>query len=359
MRDVMDSRIAIFVAIAVIASAIALPGIDGADSDSEIFTYYELLDANGKLVYKEVSSATSIDKDTKEFVVELTDSLCDDTDEAKAYADRTVREALTALYLSNPMIPYIWDYPVKDTQVEPEITIVKVTRPDGTESTHYVVSKVTFSLTVPEGITSDSMKELNEALKDFEVSGSTDADKVKNIMSELDKVYFHEDEEGTISNIYSALVKKQTTSAGVAQAFVALCKLNNIPVITVSGTDLLATNEPGMSYWNYVYLEGDVDGETVMSWYIVDPTYAVSTGIAGYLTEVSYDGKTYSMSSAHYVDLGITGEVSLQVPQLAKEKYVPVGGIPFLEQWGEAILIIAIGVVMIGSMFYAMRKDII
>lgn len=358
MGDVMVSKTAVFVALAVIASAMLLPGMDADVSDSEVFTYYAQLDVNGKLVYKEVNAATSVESETKEFIIDFNDSsLFDDTDGAKAYADKTVREALTALYLSNPMVPYVWDYPVVETTVDAEIILVTVKHGE-VETTYYAVDNVKFSLKVPEGITSDSMKELNDALKNFPVSGSTDADKVKSIMSELDKVYFEKDEEGKISNIYSALVLKKTTSAGVAQAFTVLCKMNNIPAVTVSGSDLLATNET-FSYWNYVYLEGDIDGETAKAWYIVDPTYAVSTGIAGYLTEVSYDGKTYSMSSAHNEDLDITGEVSLKTPQLAKNKYVPVGGIPFFEVYGEAILIVAIGVVMIGSMFYAMRKGII
>ena len=347
----MEPRIVIFVAIAVIASAMVLPGIDADTADSEVFTYYAMLDDNGKLVYTEVNSATTVDGEIKTFNINLDPNvLFNDTEKAKAYAEKTVREALTALYLSNPMVPYIWDYPVADTVVNPEISI---------DREQYVVNSVEFSLKLPEGITSDSMKELNDALKNFPVSGNTDADKVKSIMSELDKVYFEKDEEGKISNIYSALVKKQTTSAGVAQAFVALCKLNNIPAITVSGFDLLASSNENVSFWNYVYLEGDVDGETMKSWYIVDPTYAVSTGIAGFLTEVSYDGKPYSMSSAHNENLAITGDVSLKTPQLAKDKYVPVGGIPFFEMYGEALLIVAIGVVMIGSMFYAMRKGII
>lgn len=347
----MVSKTAVFVALAVIASAMLLPGMDADVSDSGVFTYYGLLDDNEKLVYKEVNEATSVEEETKSFKVDLNkDRLFPDTDKAQAYADQVVRDALTALYLSNPMVPYIWDYPVVDMAVNAEITVYL-------ES--YVVSSVEFSLKVPEGITPDSMKELNDAIKNFSVSGSTDADKVKSIMSELDKVYFHKDEDGHISNIYSALVKKETTSAGVAQAFIVLCKLNNIPAITVSGFDLLASNNEVISFWNYVYLEGDIDGETMKSWYIVDPTYAVSTGIAGFLTEVSYDGKTYSMSSAHNEDLAITGDVSLKTPQLAKNKYVPVGGIPFFEVYGEAILIVAIGVVMIGSMFYAMRKGII
>ena len=174
-------------------------------------------------------------------------------------------------------------------------------------------------------------------------------------MSELDRLSFKKDEEGKVSNIYEALVNKKTTSAGVAQAFTAVCKQNDIPVLTVPGSNILASDEK-LSFWNYVYLEGDVDGETKKSWYIVDPTYAVSTGIAGYLTEVSYDGSTYSMSSAHFADLGFKGAVSLGLPQLEKNKYVPVGGIPFLDKYGEMIFVAIIGAVIVLGMIYAVRS---
>lgn len=354
MRGNMESKTAIIVALVFMASVMMLPAIDADALDSEIFTYYEHLDDNGKLVFKEVNKATSYDGDTKEFTIVLEAKvLCKDTDEAKKYAEDVVRNALTALYLSNPLVPYIWDYPVKDVEVTHEVGTVIVD-----DESFYVVKSLTFSLTVPEGIDAEAIEKLNTALKDFSVSGSTDADKVKDIMSQLDRVNFKKDEEGKISNIYDVLVNKQGTSAGIAQAFTAICKQNNIPVLSISGSNILASNED-LSFWNYVYLEGDVDGETKKSWYIVDPTYAVDTGIAGYLTEVSYDGKTYSMSSALFTNLEFKGDVSLSLPQLEKNKYVPVGGIPFWEKYGEMIFIAVIGVVIVLSMIYAVRSGVV
>jgi len=351
----MEVRSVFAVAVIIAAAVMFIPASDADISDTEIFTYYELLEENDAAVYKEVAKATSVDAGTKDFEVAFKDMrLFSDIDRAKDYGDSTVQQALAAVYLSCPMVPYIWDYPVKKVEVTPSISTVKIMTADGKESTSYVVDSVSFSLTVPEGITADSIKEINSVIDSVKVTGNTDADKVLSIMSYLNGLSFLKDEEGEVSNIYDALVVKKTTSAGVSQAFSQLCMLNNIPVITVTGYNLLAAEET-FSCWNYVYLEGDVDGTTKMSWYIVDPSYTNSTGIAGYLTEVVYENKAYSMSSAHYTDLTLSSPNTLTVPPLEKNSYVPVGGIPFWQKYGEMFIIMAIAVLVILALLHAAK----
>lgn len=348
----MQSRLGVILALFVLASALCLPALDAEMEDTELFTYKSQLDTNGRFVYNEVANATSIDGETRTFTVAFDDNrLFNDTASAKAYADSTVQDALAAEYLTNPMVPYLWDYPVKAVEVDSEITLKEGDK-------KYIVKSVTFTLSVPEGMTADKMKKLNEALSNVTVTGNTDAEKVVSIMAYLNGMYFQKDEEGSISNIYNAMVDLKTTSAGVSQAFNQLCILNNIPAITVAGYNVLATNET-KSFWNYVYLEGDIDGETKYSWYIVDPTYATTTGIAGYLTEVSFDNKVYSMSSAHNRDLTLSSANTLDVPQLAKDKYVQVGGPTFFEKYGETLVMAAIGAVVIVGMLYAVRTGVI
>ena len=352
----MEFRTGILMAFVLVASMLFIPvgSAEAADYSSELF-YIDQLEENEVLVYKSVSKATSVDSQSKEFSVDLIGSRLFETESrAKEYADQVVQNALSAAYLSNAMIPYLWDYPVKSVAVDTSVAIVKITKA-GVETTSFMADKVTFTLSVPEGITAESMKELNDAIKNISVTGKTDADKVKSMMSTLDKMSYSQDEEGTISNIYDALVTKSTTSAGIAQALLKLCQDNNIPCIIVAGENLLASKEP-KNLWNYVYLEGDVDGETTFAWYLVDASYATSTGISGYLTEVTYDGKTCSMLSVHNVDLTLSAENDLVVPQLAMNKYVPVGGLPFLELHGEKILIGVIGVVLVLAFIYAIRN---
>jgi hypothetical protein len=352
----MDSRLGISVALLVIAMAMFVPAVDaGSETVGEtIFTYTAQLDENSLLVYKEVGKATSVDDSTRTFKVELEKTrLFKEESEAKTYGTFLVNQALSAEYLSNPMIPYLWNYPVCNLEVTSEIDRVKDSS-SGQSTTYYAVSSVTFSLSVPEGITSDSMKQLNDAIKDIKVNGNTDADKVVSMMNYLNSLSFQKDDEGKISNIYDALVSKRTTSAGVAQAFTQLCILNNIPVLTVAGDNIMAKDE-SLSFWNYVYLEGDQSGSTEFSWYMADASYAQSTGISGYLTEVSFDGKTYSMGAAHCSDLQLVGENTLILPQISKDKYVPVGGPPFLELYGEKLLLIVLGLVVVLGLVYAIR----
>jgi len=349
----MQPRLGVILALFVLASVISIPALDAEADDTELFTYKSQLDVNGRLVYNEVANATTIDGESKTFTVTFNiDRLFDDTASAKAYANSTVQDALAAEYLTNPMVPYLWDYPVKAVEVSSEIAIY-----EGKEK-KYIVESVTFTLSVPEGMTAEKMKKLNEALSKVNVTGNTDAEKVISIMAYLNGMYFQKDEEGTVSNIYNAVVELKTTSAGVSQAFNQLCILNNIPAITVAGDNVLATNE-SKSFWNYVYLEGDIDGETKYSWYIVDPTYATTTGIAGYLTEVVFDNKAYSMSSAHNRDLTLSSDNTLDVPQLAKNKYVQVGGPTFFEKYGEMLVMAAIGALVIVGMLYAVRTGVI
>jgi hypothetical protein len=353
----MESRKGIMLAVLVMAVMLSVPlgSFDAVDSDD--FTYQSQLDKNGVLVYQQIGKAESVNETTKEFVVEfvINDNVFNDQEEAKRYGDSTVQEALAAEYLTNPMIPYLWNYPVQEVAVEVEVKPVTIIDLEtGKETNMYSVSKVSFTLSVPEGITSESIKTLNDALKEVPVNGDTDADKVTSIMAYLDKLNFQKDEEGKISNIYNALVDKKTTSAGVAQAFTQLCVLNHIHAIIVAGDNVM-TSQEDKSFWNYVYLEGEIEGKTASAWYIVDPTYAVSAGIAGYLTQVEANGHIYSMSAAHYTDLDLSAPNDLSVPQLTKDKYVRVGGPSFLEMYGEKILIIVLGAVVILAIVYAVR----
>ena len=351
----MDSKFGVLLAFFVLATAVFVPMTETAADDTELFSYYSQLDESSTLVYKEVSKATSVDGTTKDFSIgfvktELFETVAD----AEKYANLAVDEAITACYLTNPMVPYIWNYPVDKPEVKVTTSKVKQTYDDGKETWYYVIDQVTFSLSVPEGITAESMKSLNEELQKIKPVGNTDADKVRSIINTLNGLTFEKDGDGKISNIYKALVEKRTTSAGVAQAFVQLCTNNNIPAIIVSGNCIQATEEK-FSFWNYVYLEGDQSGTTMKSWYIVDASYSASTGIAGYLTELSFDGKTYSMSSAHYTDLTVTGPNDFVLPQVSKDKYVQVGGPSFLEVYGEKLLMILLGVIVVLTLVYAIR----
>jgi len=352
----MESKTVVILALFVLASTICLPAMDADTSESELFTYYSQLDPNEAAVYEEVCSARTIIDASQTFRVDFGQKvLFDEPSLATAYAERAVNNGLSALYLSDPMIPYVWDYPVTDVKVTAEVVLwPDLPEEQGVES-YYIVKSVEFTLSVPEGITADSMKELNDALDAIKINGNSDAEKVINIMNVFNTAVFQKDGEGEISNIYDALVTKRTTSAGVAQAFVEICNKNSITAITVAGQSLLAKEE-AQSFWNYVYLEGDIGGQTMRSWYIVDPTYASAAGICGYSTEITFENKVYSMAGTHNTDLRIISGNTLSVPQIEANKYVPVGGVPFFEKYGEMIIIGAIGAVLVLGMVYAVRS---
>ena len=353
----MESKLSIFIAVAILAVAMFLPFTETDAGDSGMFSYSSQLDDNGLLVYNAVSKVNTVGDSSKEFIISFSDSTLygyDTEDKAKAYANRTVQDALSAVYLSNPMVAYLWDYPVKAVSVNVSVSQVKVTSESG-ETVFYKADKVTFILTVPEGITSESMKELDDAIKTYEFGSGSDAEKVSEMIKKLNKLKFKEDEEGKISNIYDALVKKECTSAGVAQAFARFCALNNIPSIIVAGDNLKANDEP-KNFWNYVYLEGDQEGRTEYAWYVVDASYCADAGICGSRTTVDYDDSSYSISAILTVDLDLSSENDLRVPTVSSDKYKVPGGPSFLEEHGEKLIIAALGAVLVVGMLYAVKS---
>ena len=344
----MEFKAGVLVAVMFMAMVMFVPMSGDDASDTEVFSYYSQLTADESAVYKEVYKATTVDGSERTFTVDLDGKvLFDDEASASKYAKDTVRKALEALYLSTAMIPYIWDLPVTDVEVEPDMEVVTVTHGEVSE-TYYVVASVAFNLSVPAGITAESMKELETAISSINVGGKTKAENVSYIVTHLSGIAFEADQEGEVSNIYDALVVKKTTSAGVAQAFNQLCKNNDILSISVTGIDTLAKEETN-SYWNYVYLEGDIEGETKYAWFIVDSSYCATAGIAGYATTFEKDGQLMTMASTH------SAEQDLSLPQLNKDKYVKVGGPDFLELHGEKIILIAMAAIIVVAMLYAVR----
>jgi len=352
----MDSKVGLVLALVIMAAAVAMPMAETDAADSAVNFYKNQLSENELIVYKEVSASSGkADESSLTFHAELKlNNLFDAKDKAETYAEYTVNNALAALYLTDPMVAYLWDYPVKEVEVVVDLATIISTVGEETVAS-YAVKAVEFTLTLPSDITSESMTALEEALSKIVISGNTDAEKVTSIMSYLNGLTFQQDEEGTVSNIYDALVEKKTTSFGVSQAFNKLCSKNGVTSVSVCGTNILAANET-KSCWNCVYLEGDIDGETKKSWYMVDPTYAVKTGIAGYLTEVEFNGKVYSMSAAHYTDLTLSAPNGLSAPQVTKDAYVQVGGPSFFQRYGEPLLLAALGVVLVVGMLYAVRS---
>lgn len=346
----MDFKLGIFFVMAVLAVAMFLPMVDAEGEDPELFTYRSQLDENGMAVYREVSAATDIDGESMEFTIPFEPTMLFIAEEAASeYADRTVQNALAAVYLSNPMIPYLWNYPVTKIAVDP------IVAEKGSEGTvYYEVDSVAFTLAVPEGITAESMKELEDALKKVSIKGDTDGKKVKSIMSYIDGLSYKKDEDGRISNIYDAVVNGKTTSAGAAQAFTQLCILNNIQSITVAGENITAKNE-AVNFWNYVYLDdGHNKGSNV--WYIVDAFYNKSAGTAGSLTLIKYDGKSYSMGAALKTDLDLSSPNDLSAPDVIDKKYVPPEeGPTFWDEYGEMVLIAVIGAILVLGMLYAVK----
>ena len=171
----MDLRIGILLIVGMLAVAAVVPMAE-SDADDAVFSYKSQLDDNGLLVYNEVAKATSIEDAKRSFTVVFKDTtIFDEETKATSYAESTVQNALAAEYLTDPMIPYLWNYPVDPVEVEVDVKELFTT--DG--ETYYAAESVTFELQVPEGITEASMTELDDALKSFSTSKKNDYEKVQ------------------------------------------------------------------------------------------------------------------------------------------------------------------------------------
>ncbi len=351
----MSSKSGAFIALFVMVSVALLP-ICSIDAEStEAFTYKALLDDNALLVYDEVAAISTFTDPEKDFSIVLKNNRTfEDIESARSYGNSAVQNALAAEYYSNPMMTYLWDLPAKGVDVTTEVGMVKVIdMEDGSEIVSYYAKSVAFKLQNSSRVqvTDESLKALNQAISQFSVSGTTDAEKVRSIISIVSGIAATEDKEGAISNIYDAAVTRSTSSMGAAMLFTQLCQINKIHCLTVAGDVVISTLKETKGGWNYVY----IDSEKGYQWFIVDSHFCSAAGISGQNVSITAGDETYTMMSAHNTDLNLKEKNYLTVPKLATGKYVPPGGFSFLELYGGQMMIAVIGVVIIAGLYYALR----
>jgi len=350
----MSSKLGVLIALFVMVSAVMLPVCVSDAENTEAFTYRSLLDDNAAIVYDQVASVSSFTDSEKEFTVTLKNNRnFEDIRSAEEYGNSVVQNALAAQYYSNPMMTYLWDLPVRDVEVRTEVKTVTIIEEDETAITSYYAKSVSFNLQNCSrvGVTDESLKNLKDAIASYKVSGTSDADKVRSIISIVSGITAAEDKEGEISNIYDAAVTKRTSSMGASMLFLQLCQANKVHCLTVAGDIAVSSMKETKGGWNYVY----IDSETGYQWFIVDARHCASAGISGQNVSIVFNDETYTMMSSHNTDLDLKADNYLSVPKLAVGEYVPPGGFSFLELYGGEILMAVIGIVIILGLYYALR----
>lgn len=276
------------------------------------------------------------------------------TEAAEDYIKDTVEKVLFTIYYSEPMAVWLWDLPVSVPDIEGSTQVVKITSSSdpGREQGFISPEKAGFVLSVPSSCIDDPDTEGNE-LKDvldeveaavFEVSGSTYY-AAKHIADGLRSVKVSDDEEGTVSNVYDALVGKRSSSAGIASAFTLVAQRNGLSAVTVPG--MVGTDDQTAGYWNAVLADG--------AWYGCDA--AMYDGkdrsplMAGTQTAIVYDSAQERFGSVHVAGDGILDPIGISATG-----YDWPDDRGFFEKWGSQIIMAAIVAVVVLTLLYAVRK---
>lgn len=356
----MNRRIAIPLALMVLAGCMVVPIVSDVSDAAEQSFYGSQLDGNGTAVFDALETLRGNYQNTVTIDVPFDlegSTIHDSSESAVIKAESVVADALAAKYYSEPLIPHLWDLPVSSPEVTVKVTSITLS---GNSGTYYYASSVSVVLTVPEDMMDDPsttdkneleqrMDQVKNAVKDVSATGSNTAEKVKSIVNGLSGIKTVDDEEGTVSNIYDALVEKKSSSIGISSAFTSCCMLKGIDAVSVRG-QLYDGTESSVHHWNAVLCDG--------VWYGVDADlgkHSKSYIMAGSLTQLDAAGSTFG--GTHVADLDMSEENGLVAPGITRDAYQYPDDTPFFEKYGAYIILAAIILVICVAMFRATRDD--
>lgn len=364
----MSSKTVTLLVIAMVA-AVALPAVLQDASADASDHYKSQLDGNGQGIYEAMAAAFTAAEESPgdEVQVQYTASmpvLFTTADSLEEYVKSLVRNTLAAYYLSDPSPIWLWNYPLVD-DLSADIGLTFTYRTVTFDGASWItLTSVSFTLTVPDAYKDDASTEANEvaaaitavkeAVAAITVSGSTVQDKVSSINDTLRGITSATDAEGTVGNIYDALVTKTSSSAGVAAAFTYLCSLNGVTAVTAVGDVIGTDGSTSTGYWNEV-AEDD-------AWYAVDCTWNSSSArnclMVGTTSTVTFNSTSYGFGATHYVDL--TGLSSTLVdPDLSSAGVSWPDDSSFLDKYGGYLILALIGIVIIVTLLHAVRNGVV
>ncbi len=325
--------------VALAALALLLVPMPPSDAEGLGPAYASQLDENGRAVYE----ALSVFEDSTDVTLSISAEfprivLHDSEEDAKAYAVSTANDALAAKYLSEPLGIWLWDLPVKSVEVNASVVPLTV----GAESQkHYAASSVSFDLTVPEKYREDVAKTIQDVKDKAKTFGGSVPEKAKAIAKELSGIT-GTDEEGTVSDLYDALVKRSSSSFGVAAAYTYLASLNEMESATVKGEYYGSSDQGRPACWNIVRDEGE--------WYAVDATRNLVMVGSGSAVE------TVTFSTAYSSDLDMKDGNSLEDPDISRKAYQYPDDRPFMVKHGGKVTVGLMMGILIACLLYAARR---
>ncbi|MDO5852679.1 MAG: hypothetical protein Q4Q62_01185 [Thermoplasmata archaeon] len=362
----MSSKTVTLLVIAMVA-AVALPAVLQDASADASDHYKSQLDGNGQGIYEAMAAAFTAAEESPgdEVQVQYTASmpvLFTTADSLEEYVKSLVRNTLAAYYLSDPSPIWLWNYPLVD-DLSADIGLTFTYRTVTFDGASWItLTSVSFTLTVPDAYKDDTSTETNEvadaiaavkaAAEAVTVSEGTIQDKVSSINDALRAKTVTTDAEGTVGNIYDALVTGTSSSAGIAAAFTYLCSLHGVTAVTAVG-DVQGTDGTSTGYWNEVK-EDD-------AWFAVDCTWNTDTArnclMVGTTSTVTFNSTSYGFGATHYVDLTGLSD-TLVDPDLSSEGVSWPDDSTFVDKYGGYIILALIVIVIAVAFFHAIRTGV-
>lgn len=356
----MRTKNAVILAVAFLMAVACAPAVSGdaADTDSG---YASQLDANGKQIYSEVVSviASALEDPSNSLTVTVEPDhlvVFEAKEDVYSYNEGLIEKALYAVYYSMPMAAWLWNLPVAEPEIEATVDLVKVAPDDDPSAvkTYWRLSEVAITMTVPDAIADDASTDDNElkaALEKVKSAVKTysgdDASKVKAIADDLRTIAPKDDGDGEVSNLYDALVEKKSSSAGVAAAFAYTAQSNGLDALTVHG---ITGTGSDTGYWNVVQLDGKWYGADVKAYDGKDK----SPLLAGSATKLSSGTEYERFGSTHIADEEPLAQISI-----VRDGYSWPDDRSFFEKWGSEAIIVVIVIVILATIIYALKKDVI
>lgn len=280
------------------------------------------LSGNSLVVYEQLgtmdSHTKSLSISLKNKVTFVSDTASPTSDELKPVYNEIKRFTQMAIDA------YSRDYPENYwLDIDNSVYNFKYTGKNVSGKYHWTIDTLTYTPAV-KSIYAASLSghdyQLNKAVRDFVVSGSTTYEKVKSIYTQVCKMTEYKDYKFCYDS-YGPLVAGYGVCSGYAKAFKLLCDRENIPCVLVSGISYDNEGKKTTHMWNLVRMK---DGK----WYCVDTTWADSdTIIYDYLLTGSnvklraQNNRTFAEAHVANGDFSDTGYFSFKYPDISKTAY--------------------------------------
>lgn len=261
----MNSRsavIAVLVAFAMVLPAMPFLASD-SDADTDVFDGYygKQLTANQKKMYDAMIAApdtitTAGDPETGYYIIVYVDGLVNETEHLK---DAKIAWQATKLDASSSNYWAYWTWTLGN--VTPTVSVV-----EATATATYCTLHISYPTQLDNQFV-NAVQHVTDAINAIEITGSTTAEKIKNINSKLagsPYVYVENNESHLYANTIYAIAaenveseKVYMTSFAYSAVFKALCAKSEVACSQVYG---FYGNESKIAAWNEVVIDSKVYG---------------------------------------------------------------------------------------------------